>query len=125
MGLAMSCSELEDMLSERGMLETSIRERDAGNIHWRKEFWEHPSERDAGSMASERGMLGTSMREGNSGNVTSEGWWECDIRERNAGSMTSERGMLGTSIREGNSGNTFTGRDAWNKVSERDPGNII
>lgn len=46
MGLAMSCSELEDMLSERGMLETSIRERDAGNIHWRKEFWEHPSERE-------------------------------------------------------------------------------
>lgn len=39
--------------------------------------------------------------------------------------MTSERGMLGTPMREGNSGNTFSGRDARNKVSERDSGNMI
>lgn len=69
MVLAMACSELEDMLSEGGMLGTSLRERDAGNILLREEFWEFPSKRE---------KLGTS------------------IGERNSGNVTSERGILGT-----------------------------
>lgn len=69
--LAMSCSELEDVLSEGGMLGTSLRERDAGNILliYSQEFWEYPSKRE---------KLGTS------------------IGERNSGNVTSERGILGT-----------------------------
>ena len=69
--LAMSCSELEDVLSEGGMLGTSLRERDAGNILliYSQELWEYPSKRE---------KLGTS------------------IGERNSGNVTSERGILGT-----------------------------
>lgn len=72
MVLVMSCSELENMLSEGGMLGTSLRERDAGNILLREEFWEYPSERE---------KLVTSIGERNAGNIHQRGkFWECDIR---------------------------------------------
>ena len=79
MVLAMSCSELENMLSEGGMLGTSLRERDAGNILLREEFWEYPSEREKLETSIGERNAGNIHQE-NSGNVTSEGWWECDIR---------------------------------------------
>lgn len=100
MGLAMSCSELEDMLSERGMLETSIRERDAGNIHQRGEFWKY---------FQWEGCLEQGVREGP---------WENYLGDREAGNTPWRKGswehlskkrMLGTSCQRGICGKATRG----------------